>query len=131
MELRDFLRPCPKPPAREKKPPKWLKRTRVITRRKKARPGRLKGDDLRELRERCFDRDNLRCTICGVAVVRVSGTPRSGHMAHIGAKRRHGDTLSNVRTLCAACHALEHRYGKSMTKPVPPKPSVVSATKEK
>jgi 5-methylcytosine-specific restriction endonuclease McrA len=43
-------------------------------------------------------------------------------MAHITAKRRGGDSLENVKTLCAQCHHLEHVFGPSMTKPVPAKP---------
>lgn len=47
-------------------------------------------------------------------------------MAHIQAKRRGGDSLDNVRTLCAECHRKEHNYGPSLTKPCPKKmpPSV-------
>jgi 5-methylcytosine-specific restriction endonuclease McrA len=108
--------PDPKPPRTVKKPRKPLPRSYVVTRRRKARKGRLKGEALSELRRKCFDRDRMRCVDCGDVV-----TWESGHMAHVGGKRRHGDSLSNVRTKCGACHRREHLWGKSMTKPVPPK----------
>jgi hypothetical protein len=42
-------------------------------------------------------------------------------MAHVRGKRNHGDSLDNVRSLCGpwanGCHAKEHNWGKSMTKP--------------
>jgi 5-methylcytosine-specific restriction endonuclease McrA len=106
-------------------------RSRIKSRRKKARPGRLRGPALKALRLACFERDGYRCRNCGVSVFwgesdadtpywALRGT-RRGHMAHIGAKRRHGDSLDNVRTLCGTCHGIEHQYGKSGVKPCPSK----------
>jgi 5-methylcytosine-specific restriction endonuclease McrA len=97
--------------------------------RAKVRPGRLKGKALEQLRRDCFERDLYRCQaeipgfadVCGNRV-----TWESGHMAHIGAKRRHGDSLDNVQTLCGTCHGLEHQYGKSFQKPCPPKGNSVN-----
>jgi hypothetical protein len=62
--------------------------------------------------------------IFGLRRCRKSVTWESGHMAHIKAKRRNGDSLDNVRTLCAECHGLEHAYGPSGIKPCPPKERV-------
>jgi 5-methylcytosine-specific restriction endonuclease McrA len=102
--------------------------------RAKARPGRLKGKAMEQLRRECFERDGYRCRGVVATYTRVLGvlwpkycdkavTWETGHMAHIGAKRRHGDSLENVRTLCAECHHIEHSYGKSGVKPCPKKPS--------
>jgi 5-methylcytosine-specific restriction endonuclease McrA len=94
--------------------------------RAKARPGRLKGKAMEQLRRECFERDGYRCQ--GVFKIEYLElkcdrhvTWESGHMAHVGAKRRHGDSLENVRTLCAECHIREHSYGKSGIKPCPAK----------
>lgn len=104
----------PKPPRKEKKPRKPIQRTRVRTRRTKARRGRLKGEDIARLRAACFDRDGFRCVDCG--------SIRDLQMAHIRGKRRHGDSLSNVRTKCFECHIVkEHQYGPTGLKPVPAK----------
>ena len=91
--------------------------------RKSVRPGRLKGKDLEALRRACFERDEAMCKECGHRVYDYlpHWHPWSYHMAHIVAKRRGGDNLENVRALCGTCHRLEHAYGKSMQKPVPPK----------
>jgi 5-methylcytosine-specific restriction endonuclease McrA len=98
--------------------------------RAKARPGRLKGKAMDQLRRECFERDGYRCQmifyVTNMGVALTCGKPvtwETGHMAHIGAKRRHGDSLENVRTLCAECHHIEHSYGKSGVKPCPKKPS--------
>lgn len=96
--------------------------TPVRKRRAKPRRGRLKGEELVVLRSQCFGRDLYRCVVCSGGI-----TWDTGHMAHIGAKRRHGDSLANVRTLCAECHRKEHNWGKSMKKPVPKKPGMEAA----
>lgn len=79
---------------------------------------RLTGDDLADLRVQCFIRDGWKCQGCGCEVS-MNGLFRfkRAEMAHIRTKRNHGDTLSNVRTLCPDCHRLEHNGGK----PCPPK----------
>jgi 5-methylcytosine-specific restriction endonuclease McrA len=100
--------------------------------RSKPRPGRLKGADMEQMRRDCFERDRYQCQ--GHRPMWNWFTERwepekclryvtweNGHMAHIGAKRRHGDSLDNVRTLCGECHGIEHQWGKSMTKPCPRK----------
>ena len=95
-------------------------------RRTTPRPGRLKGEAMRELRMACFVRDVFRCQECGRSVFSTltNTHERSAHMAHIQAKRRGGDSLENVRTLCGRCHRLEHQYGKSMQKPCPKKEAI-------
>ena len=112
----------PKPPRTEPKARKPLKRkTRVVTRRTKARKGRLRGKEIETLRYACFERDEYKCVRCGRPVRFERGHADSGEMAHIKAKRRHGDSLSNVRTLCGpfanGCHAKEHNFGPSGVKP--------------
>jgi 5-methylcytosine-specific restriction endonuclease McrA len=97
--------------------------------RSKPRPGRLKGKAMKALRLACFERDGYRCQAehslfeSWEFIVKCLRpvTWESGHLAHIGAKRRHGDSLENVRTLCAECHLIEHQYGKSGVKPCPSK----------
>jgi 5-methylcytosine-specific restriction endonuclease McrA len=106
-----------------------LKRKKPVRKvRAKARPNRKKGKAMEQLRRECFERDGYICQgvlrecRCGQKVFCLKRvTWESGHMAHIGAKRRHGDSLENVRTLCAECHHIEHSYGKSGVKPCPPK----------
>lgn len=101
---------------------KPLKRSPIKKKRSKPRPGRLEGDDLGELRVACFARDRNLCFYgCPVDPELPHEDDSSAHMAHIQAKRRGGDSLSNVRTLCGRHHRMEHAYGKSMTKPCPPK----------
>lgn len=94
----------------------------IRSRRTKPRPGRLKGDDLDDLRVACYERDTL-CDECDQYT--IFNAPHewsnSFHMAHIQGKRMHGDSLENVRTLCGDCHRKEHNFGKSMEKPVPKK----------
>jgi 5-methylcytosine-specific restriction endonuclease McrA len=114
-----------------------IKRKTPVKRvRAKARPNRLKGKAMEQLRRECFERDGYRCqgyqtlrfeSLGGIELPVICNTPvtwESGHMAHIGAKRRHGDSLENVRTLCAECHIKEHSYGKSGIKPCPKKPRI-------
>jgi 5-methylcytosine-specific restriction endonuclease McrA len=89
----------------------------------KPRAGRLKGDDLGDLRRQCWERDGGLCQECGCYTIydAPSDWLLSYHMAHIQAKRMGGDSLDNVRTLCGKCHRTQHAYGPSMTKPVPRK----------
>jgi 5-methylcytosine-specific restriction endonuclease McrA len=105
-----------------------IPRKPIRSRRRKPRPGRLKGADMGALRRACFERDFYHCQHaishgrismpCGRRV-----TWESGHMAHIVGRGRGGkDELSNVTTKCAECHiGIEHSYGPSGQKPVPPK----------
>jgi 5-methylcytosine-specific restriction endonuclease McrA len=95
---------------------------------------RLDGQDLTELREACFRRDEMRCCSCGL---RVNANlpdwhPRRAHMAHIKSRGAGGsDILSNVRLLCAECHLVkEHAYGPSGEKPCPPKHSAFTSSDE-
>jgi CheY-like chemotaxis protein len=90
--------------------------------RGKARPGRLKGDDLGELRRTCYERDGGRCVMCGVQVSLFLPRTADGsyHMMHKQAKRRGGDSLENVATGCGRCHRSLHAGGK----PVPAKVKV-------
>jgi 5-methylcytosine-specific restriction endonuclease McrA len=92
-------------------------RTKPVRRvRAKARPGRLKGKAMTDLRWACYLRDLGACQEC-----RRFTHWELGQLAHIRAKRNNGDTLDNVRWLCADCHRIEHSYGKSGVKPCPPK----------
>jgi 5-methylcytosine-specific restriction endonuclease McrA len=95
----------------------------MIRPREKARPGRLKGEDLYNLRVACWLRDSEICTRCGIHTLfhAPEWWPNSYHMAHIKAKRMGGDSLDNVETLCGGCHRKYHNYGPSMEKPCPPK----------
>jgi hypothetical protein len=80
---------------------------RAIRPRSKPRPGRLKGTELEALRLECFKRDKGRCVDCDNPV-----TWEMFHMAHVGAKRRYGDSLENVVCKCHGCHWKEHTGGK-------------------
>lgn len=115
----------PKPPKREPKPKKPLKRTRVKKYRAKARAGRLKGEEIVQLRILCFERDGGKCVVCGIGLQLERGHWDSMEMAHIRGKRMWGDCLANVRSLCGpfanGCHAKEHNWGKSGLKPCPAK----------
>jgi len=75
------------------------------------------------LRVDCWTRDQGLCDECMKPTIfdAPHEHPDSFHMAHIKAKRIGLDTLDNVRTLCGSCHRIEHNYGKSRTKPCPPK----------
>jgi 5-methylcytosine-specific restriction endonuclease McrA len=106
----------PKPPRTELKARKPIQRTRVRTKRAKARPGRVRGKQLVQLRKECFERDRFQCVACGSGV-----TWESGEMAHVGAKRRYGDNLSNVRTKCFRCHRIIEHCNGGVEKVVPTK----------
>ena len=92
----------------------------MIRPRKKARPGRLKGRALEDLRVKCWLKDNEACVKCGVHTFYYAPhwASNSYHMSHIKAKRMGGDSLENVETLCGDCHRKFHAYGPSMEKPV-------------
>lgn len=126
-----------------------MKRTPLRKVRTKARPGRLKGQALTDLRRQCFERDGYRCQairiermgwfqiswnqhipIYGPRVCLEPVTWETGEMAHVKAKRRHGDSLANVTTMSKRCHELSHAYGPSGVKPVPLKPKSVSPVVE-
>jgi hypothetical protein len=95
----------------------------IRSKRKKPRPGRLKGDDLTELRFACYERDKAICQRCGHMTFNrlPQEHDESYHMAHRKGKRMFGDSLDNVQTECGACHRRYHVYGPSMEKPVPAK----------
>ena len=83
---------------------------------------RLYGKDLEGLRRQCWERDVSCCQWpgCGVWCRWESGYSDSGHMTHIKNKRMYGDTIDNVRVLCATHHLIhEHNAGGH---PCPPKP---------
>ena len=114
-----------------------IPRKPIRSRRRKPRPGRLNGADMEALRRACFERDGYQCQqvlrkwptpgfeadLVSVFRCWKSVTWESGHMAHIVSRGRGGkDELSNVTTKCAECHiGIEHSYGPSGQKPVPPK----------
>jgi hypothetical protein len=102
---------------------KLLRRSPIRKSRAEARPGRLKGKALTILRVDTFAAAKARCQICGRPI--IFDAPRewdnSYHMAHIGAKRRYGDSRSNTRAECGQCHREFHQYGPSRTKPCPKK----------
>lgn len=108
---------------------------KTAKRKRRPRPGRLKGKALEQLRRDCFERDGYQCRHivfdmnvelslyelfgigpdvqrtmrCGIPV-----TWESGHMAHIKSRGAGGiDTLDNVVTKCAHCHLIkEHTLGQ-------------------
>jgi 5-methylcytosine-specific restriction endonuclease McrA len=87
--------------------------------RKKPRAGRLKGQELEDLRQACWARDKGCCVDCGQHAVYYAPHmwSNSYHMAHVRNKRMWGDNLDNVVTKCGDCHRSEHAGGK----PVPSK----------
>lgn len=102
---------------------------RKVSKHRKARSGkpgkmgivRLYDYALAELRIQCFARDRGLCQECGQFTIfdAPHEWDNSFHMAHIQAKRRGGDVLSNVRVLCGGCHRKEHAGGKPCPKKVP------------
>lgn len=91
--------------------------------RRKPRPGRLKGQDMQDLREQRYALDQGRCQKCFRMTYMNAPQERdySFHLAHIRNKRMWGDSIDNVETECGGCHRTYHNYGPSMAKPVPPK----------
>ena len=71
---------------------------------------RLTGKALEQLRSDCYWRDGGICQECGVRVSDLypDWHGLKYHIAHIRNKRMHGDSLSNVRSLCGDCHRAEH-----------------------
>lgn len=77
----------------------WMRKVR-----KEPRPGRLKGEDMTELRQFVYDRDKGLCAGCGKW---VSFT--DCHLAHIRNKRMWGDNPENAHIKHFYCHiVLEH-----------------------
>jgi 5-methylcytosine-specific restriction endonuclease McrA len=82
--------------------------------RAKARPGRLKGDELTSMRLRVFERDLGMCRIKKSKRCWGFAGWWDGHMHHVKHRSLGGkDELSNLLWGCPPCHAEEH---------VPPKP---------
>jgi hypothetical protein len=107
-----------------------LKRTPIRKVRAKPRRGRLKGKDMESLRREVFERDGYCCkhktwlSLMGGDMWTVCNKPvtwETGHLAHIQARRRGGDSPENTYCCCAEHHMTYHAYGPSMEKPVPKK----------
>lgn len=96
-----------------------------LRKRIKARPGRLKGEDMRKLRDACFERDRGICQNCGCMVDPYAPMHFSTamHLAHKRNKRMWGDSLDQVACWCQRCHSRYHAWGPTMQKPVPAKES--------
>lgn len=88
-----------------------MKRIRPV-----ARPGRLKGAEMAELRDAVYLRDNGRCQMCG----KWCGEG-DWDLSHKRGKRMWGDSLETTEVACKTCHQIFHSYGKTMTKPCPKK----------
>lgn len=77
-------------------------RKKIVSKSKKKKPGRLYGDDLRELNDLIWERDGGCCVLCGAPV------PRGTKFHHILFKSHGGtDDEKNGVTLCQAgrnCH---------------------------
>jgi len=99
------------------------KRSPIRKVRSKPRHGRLKGDDMEELRQAVYARDVGHCQRCGI--ITIFGAPEewdnSFHLAHRKGKRMWGDSLETTEVNCGKCHRRFHAYGPSMEKPCPPK----------
>lgn len=97
--------------------PKARKPIRKV--RRKARPGRLKGKAMTELRMLAFIRDE---GICQMQLDKDC-TPmldwETFELAHKRNKRMWGDSLEQVICACRSCHRKSHNAGG---KPCPPKP---------
>ena len=60
--------------------------------------------------ELCKRRDGYRCKKCGARGFKIGGNAIL-HAAHIVSKSQGGrDVLTNLQTLCSACHAKEHSH---------------------
>ena len=78
---------------------------------------RLTGDDINELRDKCFDRDGGECVNCHRTLVRHPRyifQPDAYHMSHKRNKRMWGDTLDNVDSRCTNCHLVLQHNPKSI-----------------
>lgn len=109
MPKRSSLKRSTKPiRARKKAARKVGKHTGIV---------RLAGDDLKGLRDMCFELANGFCDECRKSLFYETdwkGHPDRYHMAHIKARGAGGsDTLDNVRALCGDCHRAEHGNPKA------------------
>ena len=104
--------PHPKPPKREPKPKKPLKRTWVKRYRSKPRRGRLRGKQMSALWEAAWERDEGVCQRCLLPVL-----PEEGVLSHRKGKRMWGDHLDNVQIEHDACHKRFHANGPTLEKP--------------
>ena len=96
---------------------KPIARTAVKKVRAKPRPGRLKGAKLTTRRAERWDIDKGICQGCFKPC-----DPNNWHLAHFRNKRMWGDGIENMRVKHPDCHlVVEHAYGPSGVKPVPPK----------
>jgi hypothetical protein len=95
----------------------------IQSRRKKPRPGRLKGAAMEKLRNDAYMRDEGRCVVCKKLVIFYAPPEHddSMHLAHRRGKRMWGDHIDQVDTNCGECHRKFHNFGPSMTKPCPKK----------
>lgn len=85
----------------------WMRKVR-----KEPRPGRLKGEDMTELREAVWARDGGLCCFCGKPVDFVRG-----EMAHLRNKRMWQDHIDNIKGPShKKCHEDSHNCGG---KPLP------------
>jgi 5-methylcytosine-specific restriction endonuclease McrA len=104
-----------------------IRRSPIRKVRSKPRPGRLKGDDMDELRQAVYTRDLGLCQRCGITT--IFGAPEewdnSFHLAHRKGKRMWGDSLETTEINCGKCHRRFHNFGPSMEKPCPPKPKSI------
>jgi len=87
---------------------KLLRRSPIRKSRAKARPGRLKGKRLQELRELVHARQRGRCDVCGKLLPLDGDVFTRMHLAHRRNKRMWGDGEQNVRGLCFNDHWAEH-----------------------
>lgn len=66
---------------------------------------RLKGKNIRKLRQECYERADGCCEKCGSAAPWDGGIMFMGHMHHIKHRSLGGsDTIKNVQWLCNECH---------------------------
>jgi hypothetical protein len=107
-----MIRPCPKPAPSVPALRKPIKRSRVRTRRSKARRGRLKGAEMSELRTTSWQYRRGICIYC-----KLPCGEWFGELAHIRGKRSWGDNLGNVSPAHRECHQKFHAYGPSLEKP--------------
>jgi 5-methylcytosine-specific restriction endonuclease McrA len=87
-----------------------IKRKTPVKRvRAKARPGRLKGKDVKNLRLKVFIRANGECELGGSTKCHGYVDWNRGHMHHVKHRSLGGkDELSNLLWACPPCHAEEH-----------------------
>jgi hypothetical protein len=80
-----------------------MKRSPIKKVRAKPRPGRVKGAEMAALRDASWFQHKGLCCFCGQYVPHETFV-----LAHIRAKRRHGDHLENVAPAHGYCHVLSH-----------------------